>query len=109
MNDVWILSQKFLLSLREKDVFYLGKRKFEVGMVNDHKISLLINGKPFLIHKKHCDEFFYLHSRGIKIKNRNYPLVDQLIRDIEGYIVYLNHVHFLEEKEKKFKNILDRI
>ena len=108
MNDEWKLSHKFILSLKEGDVFFLGKKKFEVTKVNIHKISFLIDGNPFNILKKRYDEFFYFHSRGIKIRNRMYPEITNLLRDIEGYIIYLNHIFFMNEKEKKFKEILDR-
>ena len=40
--------------------------------------------------------------------NADYTLINQLLRDIEGYIIYLNHIHMFGNKEKKFKEILDR-
>ena len=109
MNDSWVLSHKFILSLNEGDSFYLGNKKHEVTKVNTHKISFVIDGKPFNIIKKKYEDFFYFHSRSIKIRNRMYPEIDNFIRDIEGYIIYLNQIHFLSDKEKKFKEILDRV
>lgn len=108
MNDAWIQAQKFILSLKEGDEFYMGEEKLKVLKVTNYKISLSINNKPFDILKKHYDEFFYFHSKGIRIRNKNYPLVNQLIRNVEGYIVYLSQIHILDKKEKKFLEILNR-
>lgn len=108
MNDTWIQSQKFILSLKEGDEFYIGETKINVLKVTNYKISLKIDNKSFDILKKHCDEFFYFHSKGIRIRNKNYPLINQLIRNIEGYLVYLSQTHILDKKEKKFLEILSR-
>lgn len=108
MNDTWTLSHRFILSLEEGDTFFLGKKEYTVIKKTLSKISLLIDGKKFNILMKKCDNFFYLHSRSVKSGNRSYPLINQLLRDVEGYIIYLTHVHIMDSKEKKFKEILDR-
>lgn len=108
MIDTWKLSHTFILSLKEGDVFYLGNKKHSVTKRTPFKISLSIDGKDLNVLIKNCDEFFYFHSRGIKVRNHSYPLVSQLLRDIEGYIVYLMNIHFFDKKEKMFKEILER-
>jgi len=108
MNDTWELSHRFILSLKEGDTFFLGEKEHKVIKKTLSKITLLIDGEKFNILMKKCDDFFYLHSRSVKSGNRSYPLINQLLRDIEGYIIYLTHVRILGIKEKKFKEILDR-
>jgi len=108
MNDAWIQAQKFILSLKEGDEFYIGTKKIEVDKITNYKIALKIDNKSFDIIKKYYDEFYYFHSRGIRIRNKNYPLINQLIRDIEGYIVYLSQIQIINKKEKKFLEILNR-
>jgi len=33
----------------------------------------------------------YLSSRSVVSHNKSYPIVDQMIRDIEGYLIYKIH------------------
>lgn len=35
--------------------------------------------------------FNYLSSKSVKRCNRSYPMVDQILRDIEGYLLYKIH------------------
>jgi len=37
--------------------------------------------------------FQYLTSKSIKRNNRSYPMVDQILRDIEGYLIYKIHAN----------------
>lgn len=108
MNDTWGLSHRFILSLKEGDTFFLGEKEHKVIKITSSKITLLIGEDKFNILLKKCNDFFYLHSKSVKSGNRSYPLINQLLRDIEGYIIYLTHVRIMGNKEKKFKEILDR-
>mgnify|MGYP003349543510 CR=1 FL=1 len=108
MIDTWSLSHRFILSLEEGDTFFLGEKEHKVIKRSLSKITLLIDGEKFNVLLKKCNDFFYLHSKSVKTGNRSYPLINQLLRDIEGYIIYLNHIHMFGNKEKKFKEILDR-
>ena len=50
----------------------------------------LSNG--LVIRKKTLsDGSFYLDSKSRRIGNRNYPAINQVIRDIEGFLVYKIH------------------
>jgi hypothetical protein len=108
MNNTWVLSHRFILSLKEDDIFFLGEKEYKVIKKTLSKIILLIDDEKFNIFLKKCDDFFYLHSRSVKSGNRSYPLINALLRDIEGYIIYLYHTPILGDKQKKFKEILDR-
>lgn len=37
--------------------------------------------------------FNYLSSKSLKRGNRSYPMVDQILRDIEGYLLYKIHAN----------------
>lgn len=76
----------FLYKASVGDFYMDGNTKVSVLKRTPKQIHLS-NGIIVYI-KKTNNDVLYLHSRGVKRNNRTYPLVNQIIRDIEGYLIY---------------------
>lgn len=76
----------FLYNANAGDYYMVGETKISVIKRTPKQIHLS-NGIIVYI-KKINNNVLYLHSKGLKRKNRTYPIVNQIIRDIEGYLTY---------------------
>lgn len=76
----------FLYNANVGDYYMVGNTKISVIKRTPKQIHLS-NGVIVYIKKTNHD-MLYLHSKGVKRNNRIYPIVNQIIRDIEGYLIY---------------------
>ena len=89
--DLNLQAQLFLYNGKVGDFYMDGDNKISITKRTPKKIYLS-NGVIVNI-KKTKNNVLYLDSRGVRHKNRTYPLVNQIIRDIEGYFLYKLHCH----------------
>ena len=74
--DTWLEAHKFLLNLKIGEGF--GPDDNKITLIKKTKKTLSLSDKK-IIHIKKVDNFFYLDGKHI----------NQILRNIEGYIVYL--------------------
>ena len=93
--DLNVEANRFLYNSKVGDFYMVGENKIEVVKRTPKRIYLS-NGLVISI-KKLSNGFEYLTSKSVVSHNKSYPLVDQVIRDIEGYLLYKihgNHIFF---------------
>lgn len=70
--------------------FYL--KSGEKNIVTKRKKNRIYFSDGTIIHiKKLSNGFLYLDSKSINKNNRQYPIINQVLRDIEGYLLYRIH------------------
>lgn len=84
--DLNLEANLFLYNANVGDYYMVGNSKISVIKRTPKQVNLS-NGVIIYI-KKTNNDVLYLHSKGIKRNNRTYPIVNQIIRDIEGYLIY---------------------
>ena len=81
---------------REANLFVYNSKVGDYYMIGDEKIEV-VKRTPKRIHfsngnivsiKTLSNGIDYLTSRTIKSHNKRYPIVNQIIRDIEGFLIY---------------------
>ena len=84
--DINIEANLFLFECKVGDYYISGGQKIEV-LKKTKKTIHFNNG---VIIRIKMDEIgrFYLDSKAQKIKNKNYPIINQVLRDIEGWLIY---------------------
>ncbi len=80
MENLWIKSHEFILDSKIGDFYMVGDNKVSVVRRSPKRIYFS-NGELVTIKKSKDGNFNYLSGRN----------VDQILRDIEGYFVYLIH------------------
>ena len=91
---MWIEAQKYLLELKVGE----GYNDVVVTKRTENKIHLS-NGVIVTI-KKLKNGMSYLDSRSVRRGNRSYPLVNQILRDIEGWLIMKIHSNHMEKLYK---------
>lgn len=85
VNDMWIEAQKYLLNLKVGE----GYNGVTVTKRTANKIHLSTG--VIVSIKKSDAGFLYLDSRSVIRGKKPYPIISQVLRDIEGYLIYLIH------------------
>jgi len=84
MEDLWLKSHKFILDCVVGDFYYGGGNKVSVVKRTSRRIYF-DNGNVITIKKSESGKFFYFSGKS----------VDQILRDIEGYFVFLIHGSYI--------------
>lgn len=79
----------FLYNSKVGDYYYTGKNKIEV--IKRTKSKIVFSNGDIVYIKKLENGILYLDSKSVKIKNKSYPIINQIIRDIEGFLLYKIH------------------
>ena len=87
--DLNLEANRFLYDAKVGDFYMVGETKIEVVKRTPKQIHLS-DGLVISI-KKLNNGVEYLTSRSVGRHNRTYPLLNQVIRDIEGYLLYKIH------------------
>lgn len=87
--DLNVEANRFLYNSKVGDFYMSGQNKIEVVKRSPKRIHLS-NGAIISI-KKLDNGFEYLTSKSVIRNNKPYPIVNQIIRDIEGYLLYKIH------------------
>jgi len=87
--DLNLQANLFIYNAKVDDFYLSGGNKVEVTKRTKNKIHFS-NGVTVTI-KTLPNGMIYLTSKSVVRKNKSYPVVGQMIRDIEGYLLYLIH------------------
>jgi hypothetical protein len=80
MENLWTKAHQFILDSKEGDFYMEGDKKVSVVRRSPKRIYFS-NGELITIKKSQSGDFFHLSGRN----------VNQVLRDIEGYLLYLKH------------------
>lgn len=80
MENLWNKAHHFILNAKEGDYYLQGDKKISVVRRSPKRIYFS-NGELITIKKSKYD-FYFLSGRNL----------DNVLRDIEGYFIYLNHL-----------------
>ena len=114
--DLNLQANLFIYDAKVGDFYLSGGNKIEVTKRTEKKIHFS-NGVIVTI-KTLPNGMLYLTSKSVVRKNKPYPVVGQMIRDIEGYLLYLIHcqiylsnmkIIITEEQQNKLNSYLRRI
>lgn len=78
----------FIYEAKVGDFYLSGGNKIEV--LKRTKNRICFSNNVIVSIKTLPNGIKYLSSRSVVIHNKSYPVVDQMIRDIEGYLIYKN-------------------
>ena len=87
--DLNLQANLFIYNAKVGDFYLSGGKKVEVTKRTEKRIHFS-NGVIVTI-KTLPNAMKYLSSKSVVTKNKSYPVVGQMIRDIEGYLLYLIH------------------
>ena len=87
--DLNLQANLFIYNAKVGDFYISGENKVEVTKRTEKRIHFS-NGVIITI-KTLPNGMIYLTSKSIVRNNKSYPVVGQMIRDIEGYLLYLIH------------------
>ena len=80
--DINVEANKFLIELK------VGEGYNNVIVTKRTKNRIYFSEGTIIHIKKLNNGLLYLDSKSIKKNNRSYPIVHQVLRDIEGWLVY---------------------
>ena len=89
MVDLNIQANNFLYDSKPGDFYLSGGEKVEVVKRTKKKIHLSNN--VIVNIKTLPNGLLYLDSKSVVRHNKPYPVVNKIIRDIEGYLLYKIH------------------
>ena len=93
-NSLWIQAHQFLLSMKEEDRYKVSTDKEIVCLKRTQNKIHLSNGVTVSLKKIKGTDLFYLTSnKSITRGTRRYNLIDQILRDIEGWMNYNRHCY----------------
>jgi hypothetical protein len=87
--DLNLQANLFIYDAKVGDFYLSGENKIEVTKRTEKRIHFS-NGVTVTI-KTLPNGMIYLTSKSVVRNNKSYPVVGQMIRDIEGYLLYLIH------------------
>ena len=87
--DLNLQANLFIYDAKVGDFYLSGGNKVEVTKRTEKRIHFS-NGVIVSI-KTLSNGMKYLSSKSVIRNNKSYPIVNQIIRDIEGYLLYLIH------------------
>jgi hypothetical protein len=88
-NSLWVKAHNFLFDMKVGDS-YKTTNDFSIECVKRTPTKIyLSNG--IIIHIKKLNGFYYLDGKSVVRHNKPYPIVNQVLRDIEGYLMYKIH------------------
>jgi tRNA U34 5-carboxymethylaminomethyl modifying enzyme MnmG/GidA len=78
----------FVYEAKVGDFYFSGGDKVEV--LKRTKKRIYYSNNVIVSIKTLPNGMIYLSSKSVVRKNRSYPVIGQMIRDIEGYLIYKN-------------------
>lgn len=86
---MWNNANNFLFDMKVGDSYKISNSSL-IECVKRTKTKIhLSNG--VIVHIKKLNGFFYLDSKSVIRHNKSYPVVHQILRDIEGFLIYKIH------------------
>lgn len=87
--DLNLQANLFLYDGKVGDYYLSGGKKVEIIKRTNKRIYL--SSGVIVSIKKLNNNLIYLDSKSVIRNNRSYPIVNQVLRDIEGYLLYKIH------------------
>ena len=84
--DFWLEANRFLFDMKVGDKYYVTSDSYVECTHRTPKKIYLSNGK--IVHIRKIGNTTYLTSKARITNNRSYDGINQIIRDVEGYLVY---------------------
>jgi hypothetical protein len=88
-RDINVEANRFIYGSKVGDFYMVGQDKIEVVKRTPKRIHFS-NGVVVSIRLL-SNGMNYLSSRSVVSHNKSYPIVNHMIRDIEGYLIYKIH------------------
>ena len=86
---MWIKANNFLFDMKVGD-YYLTSPTNKVECVKRTPKKIYLSNNV-IISIKQLNGYFYLDSKSVVRHNKSYPIVNQILRDIEGFLIYKIH------------------
>jgi hypothetical protein len=87
--DLNVQANLFIYDAKVGDFYLSGGNKVEV--IKRTKKRIHFSNDVIITIKTLSNGMKYLSSKSVIRNNKSYPIVNQIIRDIEGYLLYLIH------------------
>ena len=87
---MWIKANNFLFDMKVGD-YYLTSSTTKVECVKRTPKKIYLSNNVIISIKQLRNGYFYLDSRSVVRHNKSYPIVNQILRDIEGFLIYKIH------------------
>jgi hypothetical protein len=87
--DLNVQANLFIYDAKVGDFYLSGGNKVEV--IKRTKKRIHFSNDVIITIKTLSNGMKYLSSKSVIRNNKSYPIVNQMIRDIEGYLLYLIH------------------
>ena len=84
--DFWLEANRFLFDMKVGDKYKVASDSYVECIRRTPKKIYLSNGK--IIHLRKIKNYTYLTSKSNVRNNRSYDGINQILRDVEGYLVY---------------------
>lgn len=84
--DTWTQANHFLFNIRVGDGYHTSKEDKIFCIKRTKKRIHLSNG--IIVHMKQMNNFSYMTSSSVTCGNKRYDRIHQILRDIEGYLIY---------------------
>lgn len=88
-NSLWVKAHNFLFDMKVGDS-YKTARDSSVECIK-RTLTKIYLSNGIIIHIKKLNGFYYLDSKSVVRHNKSYPIVNQVLKDIEGYLIYKIH------------------
>ena len=90
--DKWLEAHNFLFDMKVGDKYQTSTDEFVECIKRTDKRIHLSNGQ--IISIEEMNGYKYLTSKSRVFRHKSYDTVHQTLRDIEGYLTYLNHIFY---------------
>ena len=90
--DMFTKAHIFLYYIKEGEAYKTSVDSEVLCVKRTKKKIILSNGVVVHIKKRHGNEYF--HSASFVRKHKRYEYLNQILRDIEGYLIYKLHSNF---------------
>lgn len=87
--DLNLQANLFLYEGKVGDYYLSGGKKVEITKRINKRIYL--SSDVIISIKKLNNNLIYLDSKSVIRNNKSYPIIHQVLRDIEGYLLYRIH------------------
>ena len=92
--NTWNEANKFLYLMKVGD-YYMTDSETKIECVKRTTKKIYLSNNIIITIKKITDYGLYFSSKSVRRGNKNYPVVNQVLMDIEGYLVYKKLTNFM--------------
>jgi hypothetical protein len=89
-TSLWNKAHNFLFEMKVGD-YYLTSSTTKIECTKRTKKKIYLSNNTIVSIKQSSNGYYYLDSRSVVRHNKSYPIVHQILRDIEGFLIYKIH------------------